>query len=245
MSVLKIDGKDDAVSPVVGVMLMLVVTIIIAAVIAAFAGGVATDTDAASNVVIKLDNYEMKTIGYNGYGPYEFCYFYNSSTTNEDLKATKSFNYAPYTMVFMHKGGEALDVRDLKLAITYNGATFSTPVTDMLTDKEKWNVGEKLVLNLGSEDIKDLTGGLLLGLSQCDMTDYDGTYPTTFDWSLTDGTGYVIAKGTAETQYEASKTHIHEYNSDSRCSCGKVCTHTSTYNKGEGDCYYCGATPSP
>ncbi|HJJ48821.1 MAG TPA: type IV pilin N-terminal domain-containing protein [Methanocorpusculum sp.] len=32
-------GKDDAVSPVVGVMLMLTVTIIIAAVVAAFAGG--------------------------------------------------------------------------------------------------------------------------------------------------------------------------------------------------------------
>jgi len=31
--------KDDAVSPVVGVMLMLVVTIIIAAVVSAFAGG--------------------------------------------------------------------------------------------------------------------------------------------------------------------------------------------------------------
>lgn len=244
-SMRKTEWKDDAVSPVVGVMLMLVVTIIIAAVIAAFAGGVATDTDAASNVVVKLDSYDMKTIGYGGSWStgYQFLYFYNSSTTNEQLKNTKSFNYAPYTMVFMHKGGEALDVRDLKLAITYRGATFSTPVTDMLTDKEKWNVGEKLVLNLGSEDIKDLTGGLLLGLSQCDMTDYDGTYPTTFDWSLTDGTGYVIAKGTAETQYEASKTHIHKYNSASKCSCGKECDHS--YITGEGKCYYCGATPTP
>ena len=35
----KTEQKDDAVSPVVGVMLMLVVTIIIAAVVAAFAGG--------------------------------------------------------------------------------------------------------------------------------------------------------------------------------------------------------------
>ncbi|MGC9436230.1 MAG: type IV pilin N-terminal domain-containing protein, partial [Methanomicrobiales archaeon] len=32
---------DDAVSPVIGVMLMLVVTIIIAAVVSAFAGGMA------------------------------------------------------------------------------------------------------------------------------------------------------------------------------------------------------------
>lgn len=245
MSVLKIDGKDEAVSPVVGVMLMLVVTIIVAAVVAAFAGGVATETNAASNVVIKLDNYEMKTIGYNGYGPYEFCYFYNSSTTNEDLKATKSFNYAPYSMTFMHSGGEPLDVNELKVSITYNGATFSTPITSILTDKTKWSVGEKLILTIKEDDIEGLTEGLLFGLSQCDMTVYDdgGKYPTTFDWSLTDGTGYVIAKGIAETQYEASKTHIHKYTSASKCSCGKECEHTSKYNKGEGACFYCGATP--
>lgn len=36
-------GDEDAVSPVVGVMLMLVVTIIIAAVVSAFAGGVGGD----------------------------------------------------------------------------------------------------------------------------------------------------------------------------------------------------------
>jgi len=45
--------KDNAVSPVVGVMLMLVVTIIIAAVVAAFAGGVVTTTDKAPFAVIK------------------------------------------------------------------------------------------------------------------------------------------------------------------------------------------------
>ena len=37
--------KEDAVSPVIGVMLMLVVTIVIAAVVAAFAGGLATETE--------------------------------------------------------------------------------------------------------------------------------------------------------------------------------------------------------
>ena len=42
----KTEQKDDAVSPVVGVMLMLVVTIIIAAVVAAFATGLTTSTEA-------------------------------------------------------------------------------------------------------------------------------------------------------------------------------------------------------
>ncbi|ABN07698.1 hypothetical protein Mlab_1534 [Methanocorpusculum labreanum Z] len=39
--------RDSAVSPVVGVMLMLVVTIIVAALVAAFAGGIGTTTEAA------------------------------------------------------------------------------------------------------------------------------------------------------------------------------------------------------
>ena len=45
--------NQEAVSPVVGVMLMLVVTIIIAAVVSAFAGGLSSGTDKAPNVQIK------------------------------------------------------------------------------------------------------------------------------------------------------------------------------------------------
>lgn len=46
----KKDQNPDAVSPVVGVMLMLVVTIIIAAVVSAFAGGVSQSTPKAPQV---------------------------------------------------------------------------------------------------------------------------------------------------------------------------------------------------
>ena len=49
----KTEQKDDAVSPVVGVMLMLVVTIIIAAVVAAFASGLATSSETAPTAVLK------------------------------------------------------------------------------------------------------------------------------------------------------------------------------------------------
>ena len=50
--IMKRTEKDDAVSPVVGVMLMLVVTIIIAAVVAAFASGVAGDTEKVPSVML-------------------------------------------------------------------------------------------------------------------------------------------------------------------------------------------------
>jgi FlaG/FlaF family flagellin (archaellin) len=54
--------REDAVSPVVGVMLMLVVVIIIAAVVSAFAGGLAKTSDKAPQVSldVKIDSVENK-----------------------------------------------------------------------------------------------------------------------------------------------------------------------------------------
>ena len=47
------DNGREAVSPVVGVMLMLVVTIIVAAVVSAFAGGLTESTSKAPQVILK------------------------------------------------------------------------------------------------------------------------------------------------------------------------------------------------
>ena len=46
--------KEDAVSPVIGVMLMLVVTIVIAAVVAAFASGMGADVDMAPTAALDV-----------------------------------------------------------------------------------------------------------------------------------------------------------------------------------------------
>ena len=53
----KTEQKDDAVSPVIGVMLMLVVTIIVAAVVAAFASGLGGDVEAAPAAILDVDVY--------------------------------------------------------------------------------------------------------------------------------------------------------------------------------------------
>lgn len=50
--------KEDAVSPVIGVMLMLVVTIVIAAVVAAFAGGLGSDVEMAPTAALDITAYE-------------------------------------------------------------------------------------------------------------------------------------------------------------------------------------------
>ena len=49
------ERNEDAVSPVIGVMLMLVVTIVIAAVVAAFAGGLGGDVEMAPTAALDID----------------------------------------------------------------------------------------------------------------------------------------------------------------------------------------------
>lgn len=56
MTILKKTQKDDAVSPVVGVMLMLVVTIIIAALVAAFASGLGTDSSSTTTAIFTVQD---------------------------------------------------------------------------------------------------------------------------------------------------------------------------------------------
>ena len=64
----QIQSRDAAVSPVIGVMLMLVVTIIIAAVVSAFAGGLAGGTNKAPQVAFgaKLVNEGNLTLIHKG-----------------------------------------------------------------------------------------------------------------------------------------------------------------------------------
>lgn len=50
--------SDDAVSPVIGVMLMLVITVVIAGVIAAFGTGMVGDTESAPSVVLDVQIHE-------------------------------------------------------------------------------------------------------------------------------------------------------------------------------------------
>ena len=67
----KIQSRDAAVSPVIGVMLMLVVTIIIAAVVSSFAGSLAGGTDKAPQMAIsgKLVNGTSLTLTHKGGDP--------------------------------------------------------------------------------------------------------------------------------------------------------------------------------
>ncbi len=115
-----ISYKDDAVSPVVGVMLMLVVTIIIAAVVSAFAGGMADSQKATPSMVLEatysqadgmtlshaggdpvaLSDIEFRTIPSSLFGPdaEKFAYAFpktilNATGSKPVINATSGYYY--------------------------------------------------------------------------------------------------------------------------------------------------------
>ncbi len=89
--------RDQAVSPVIGVLLMLVVTIIIAAVVSGFAGGLAGGTKAAPTASLDV---KIKALeNYGGMPPWGNGYYCPGITIE-------------------HLGGDALATKDLQV-ITY------------------------------------------------------------------------------------------------------------------------------
>jgi FlaG/FlaF family flagellin (archaellin) len=112
-----IHRSSDAVSPVVGVMLMLVVTIIIAAVVSAFAGGMSGSSNKAPQATIEI------------------------RPVIEDIQDTDTSNWVPdypagFTAAngfeFEHKGGDAFSLDDIQLV-----TESASGVTSKITAAEK------------------------------------------------------------------------------------------------------------
>ena len=108
-----ITTKEDAVSPVVGVMLMLVVTIIIAAVVSAFAGGMASSQDkvpqasiSASEIIIKgvVDTDHTACPG--------GCYGQGLTRPDQGTGAAPDIY-----IVFEHKGGDSLNIDKIGISL--------------------------------------------------------------------------------------------------------------------------------
>lgn len=106
MSLKKKETKESAVSPVVGVMLMLVVTIIIAAVVAAFAGGLAAESEVAPAAVLSA----------------------SVDTTWSDWN--EAFSYGGNKTVFITSlSGEPIDLKKLSVTV-YNASGASKKFSD-------------------------------------------------------------------------------------------------------------------
>ena len=111
--------KDDAVSPVIGVMLMLSITIIIAAVLMAFAGGMADTKPATPSVdlsaeFVKSGEGIVLRLSHNG----------GDALNPKDIKLTAYVASAS-------SSGEQLIIKDL------------------IGDDNTWNAGESILLTAG------------------------------------------------------------------------------------------------
>jgi FlaG/FlaF family flagellin (archaellin) len=101
--------NSEAVSPVIGVMLMLVVTIIVAAAVSAFAGGFADDQK--ETPVAQID-VQLKTEG--SYPKLVFTHLGGDALDTSDLKIITYFHgYESYSEAIdgTHGGRKVLDVR--------------------------------------------------------------------------------------------------------------------------------------
>ena len=144
------ENKENAVSPVVGVMLMLVVTIIIAAVVAMFATGVATDVSTAPNAVLDVHIYSDKAM--------------LMSAGNASVCPT----HAP-DLVIRHLGGDDLNTGNLSLTFSWknNGKSYrtvydgsaigeSSKVTVTKSGSENWVGTSALYMNDGQNYAFDM-----------------------------------------------------------------------------------------
>lgn len=121
------EKSDDAVSPVIGIMLMLVITVVIAAVVTAFATGIVSDVDTTPVAIIKIDDYKMnfRSVG-DGYDWMELS--------------------------VKHMSGDTLDLNDIKLVMIRNGIMSYFDLsedTDDYTVSEndgRWSVGETIII---------------------------------------------------------------------------------------------------
>jgi len=106
---MKFMTKDSAVSPVVGVMLMLVVTIIVAAVVAAFVGGITSDEQIAPSV-----NFDVSyAAGIS-----------DTDKTNSvpDYSSSASKNNG---FVFKLLGGDSVQLDKIKIMLTSDGSSIT------------------------------------------------------------------------------------------------------------------------
>ena len=102
----KVTLKDDAVSPVIGVMLMLVVTVVIAAVVVGFSTGLAGDTSKTPMALFDVEYSELSPRVSDELGlvmgtPYEF----------------PAGMFGVMNIGFIHKGGDKIPLNDIQIVI--------------------------------------------------------------------------------------------------------------------------------
>ena len=164
------ERNEDAVSPVLGVMLMIVVTIVIAAVVTAFATGMTGDSTATTPMALfDAENQQMTKI-----------------QVDEELDGTPIYESVLKSFDIVHKGGDEVAQENIQVTIEPSGSDSSYGILmvrkstdlsflggDILTTGNRI----RITLNYNSDNERVLVGDLV-------------------KWTLSDTrTNGVIAKG--------------------------------------------------
>ena len=140
-------NQEMAVSPVVGVMLMLVVTIIIAAVVSAYAGGM--NSDKGKTPVATIVATEFNVIGARDTDTTACpggCYGQGLPLPNNDGTASDIY------VVFEHKGGDSLNLANIEMQLSSlqkpnEKSKISTSLTNLTTAPGTGSIGSKATIS--------------------------------------------------------------------------------------------------
>ena len=159
---------EDAVSPVVGVMLMLVVTLVIAAVVTAFATGMAGDSTATTPMALFEAGNQQVVSGSVG-----------------DRQT-----YLLQTFDLVHKGGDEIELENIKVVIDPKGGMASYGIMLVKTGAELTVPGKT------GDDIVLSTGDRIRIKLNTDSANEKSETGSIVKWTLSDTrTNGVIAKG--------------------------------------------------
>ena len=131
---------ESAVSPVVGVMLMLVVTIIIAAVVSAFAGGLTSDT-------VKAPQASLSCVG---------VIDDIQDTDKTDWEPTYPVDFtAKNGLLFEHMGGDAFALSDISIQLQSGDAKYTISTYDEIQSTEGTCLPDEVmsyIMEIGDSD---------------------------------------------------------------------------------------------
>lgn len=112
-------GRDSAVSPVIGILLMLVVTIIIAAVVSGFAGSLASDQSTAPQITLSVKGV-IQNIS-------------DTDTSNWVSDYPSDFE-AANGLLFEHKGGDSFSLNDIYIQLQSDDTKIILTPADVLAE---------------------------------------------------------------------------------------------------------------
>jgi FlaG/FlaF family flagellin (archaellin) len=191
---------DDAVSPVVGVMLMLVVTIVLAAVVSSFYGGIASDdvkppqlTLSATPVIKGLSD---------------------ADKTNEEPDYPNGFT-ANNGIMFKHAGGDGFSLKDIRVQIQSRDTKITLDYGDTFKSSASCADTSRLITNSngdtlyfarvgGGTDDFILPGDIFMLVADgCyDSTEMAGGGAKYITWKPTDAHGTFKAQLYAPLEYK-------------------------------------------